>query len=284
MVLELAGLVTATGAVLGLLIGSFLNVVIYRVPIDLSIVTPPSVCDYCGKEIRPYDNVPVVSWLILRGRCRDCREPISIRYPIVEVLTGLFFVAVIVRFLGPLWQTVPGWTPSGRDVASSAVAIIAYLYFAAISVALASIDLDVRRLPNRIVLPAYGVGIGSFAIASVLSGDYFALLSAALGGAALFAAYFAMSMIHPRVMGLGDVKLAGVIGIFAGYAGLGPLLVGAFSAFVLGGLYALLLVVLRRASLKSDIPFGPWMLAGAWIGVFAGDELWWGHLSPSGLA
>jgi leader peptidase (prepilin peptidase)/N-methyltransferase len=282
--LELAGFVAAAGAVLGLLIGSFLNVVVYRVPNDLSIVSPPSACPRCGKEIRPYDNIPVASWLILRGRCRDCREPISIRYPIVEALTALFFVAVALRFLEPVWHTAPGPAPSGRDVASSAVETAAYLYFAAISLALALIDLDTRRLPNRIVLPSYGVGIGLLAIASVLSGDYSALLSAVVGGAALFVAYFVMALIHPGGMGLGDVKLAGVVGIFVGYAGLGPLLVGAFSAFVLGGLFALLLVVLRRAGRKSGIPFGPWMLAGAWIGIFAGDVLWRGYLSVFGLA
>src|ERR1700712_4336651 len=125
-------------AVVGLAIGSFLNVVIWRVPRGESVVRPGSHCPSCDHPVRPYDDIPVVSWLLLRGRCRDCGEPISARYPLVEAGTSALFVVIAVHF-GFSW------------------ALPAYLYLAAIGVALAMIDIDVHRLPNKIVLPSYGV-------------------------------------------------------------------------------------------------------------------------------
>lgn len=272
------------GGCLGLLIGSFLNVVAYRVPNRVSIVSPPSACPRCGNRIRAYDNVPVLSWLVLGGKCRDCREPISARYPLVEALTGVFFVAVAVRFLAPVLQAGDGAGPSARSLVAALIELSAYLYFAAISVALALIDIDTHRLPDRIVLPSYVVGIVLLGGAAVLSQDIGALLSALAGGAVLVAVYLALALIRPGGMGLGDVKLAGAIGILLGYLGLGPLLVGAFGAFLLGGLFSIVLLALRRAGRRSGIPFGPWMLAGAWIGIFAGDALWRGYLAVMGLA
>ena len=263
--------------ILGLLVGSFLNVVIYRVPIGKSIVTPPSACPACDARIKPWDNVPVISWLVLRGRCRTCSARISVRYPIVELLSGLLFAAVALRFSQPLD------IPTAALVATG-ILLVAYLYFAAISVALAAIDLDTHTLPNAIVLPAYAVVAALLVAASAVYGDYSQLVSAAIGGAAMFVAYLAMALVYPGGMGFGDVKLAGVLGLLLGFLGWGTLIVGAFAAFLLGGLFGVALLVFRKAGRKSGIPFGPWMLAGAWLGIFIGERIWNGYLGLFQLA
>lgn len=249
--------------VVGLLVGSFLNVVVWRVPRGESIVSPPSACPRCGARIKPYDNIPVVSWLMLRGRCRNCHEPISARYPLVEAGTGAFFVGVA-------WWAGP-----------SAV-LPAFLYLAAISVALALIDLDTRRLPNAIVLPAYPVALVLLAVASWAQDDWTALGRGAVGGAALYAFYFALMVLRPGGMGFGDVKLAGVLGLYLGWLGWSSVVVGAFGAFLIGGIVSIGLLLARRAGRKSAIPFGPFMLVGAWIGIFAGEAIGSGYLSLLG--
>lgn len=266
-------------ALFGALIGSFLNVVIYRVPAGKSIVSPPSACGSCGHEVRPYDNIPVVSWLVLRGKCRDCGSHISVRYPLVEFGGMLFFAIVAVRFVPPMFRVTS--TPA---LAADIVALVAFLYLSAISLALALIDLDVRRLPNSIVLPAYAVGALLLGAASILSGDYAALLRAAIGCAALGLLYLVMAVAIPGGMGFGDVKLAGVLGLFLGWLGWGPLAVGALLAFVLGGLFGIALLIVRKGGRKTAIPFGPWMLAGAWIGILVGTPLAAGYLSLFALA
>ena len=240
--------------VLGLLIGSFLNVVIWRVPRGESIVSPPSHCPNCDQPISPRDNIPLVSWLLLRGRCRNCGVAISARYPTVELVTGLLFAALA-------WRIGPH------------AALPAFLYLAAIAVALALIDLDTRRLPNVIVLPSYLVAAALLGLAAVVDGDWSRLGRAALGGAALFSFYFLLVLIYPKGMGFGDVKLAGVLGLYLGWVGWGALLVGAFLGFLLGGLLGGLLMVVGKAGRKTAIPFGPWMLAGALIAVFVGERL-----------
>jgi leader peptidase (prepilin peptidase)/N-methyltransferase len=262
----------------GILIGSFLNVVIYRVPLGKSIVSPPSACTQCAHEIKAYDNIPLVSWLLLRGQCRNCGTRISARYPLVELGTGVVFFAVSLLFA----PAILGAATVSAAIAASLV-LVAFLYLAAVSVALALIDIDVRRLPNAIVLPSYVVALALFTSASVLTGDYSGLIRAAIAMAALALAYFLMAIIRPGGMGLGDVKLAGVIGIYLGWIGWGPLAVGAFGAFILGGVYALVLILSRRATRKSGVPFGPWMLAGAWLGIAAGTSIFTGYLSLFGL-
>ncbi|WP_370448898.1 A24 family peptidase [Cryobacterium sp. TMT2-15-1] len=163
-------------------------------------------------------------------------------------------------------------------------ALAPFLYLAAVSVALAIIDLDTHTLPNRIVLPAYFVGAVLLTVAGVLVDEPTRMSGAFIGAGALFGVYFLMAMVYPAGMGLGDVKLAGVLGLYLGWLGWGQLAVGAFSAFLLGGVFALVLLVARRASRKSGIPFGPWMLAGAWLGIFYGEQIASGYLSLFGLA
>ena len=248
----------AIAGLFGLAVGSFLNVVIWRVPRGESVVAPRSHCPQCLHGIRARDEVPVLSWLLLRGRCRDCGARISVRYPLVELLTGALFVAVSIRFHDAI-----GLLP-------------AYLYLAALGVALALIDLDVRKLPNALTLPAYFVGPFLLAVA-VLShddGGWDALLRALGGLAAMYGFYFVLWYVtRGRGMGFGDVKLAGVLGLFLAFLGWNVWLVGLFAGFFVGGVVSILLLAAGRAERKSRVPYGPFMLTGAFIAVFVGSGL-----------
>ena len=239
---------------MGLFVGSFLNVVIYRVPKGESVVRPRSRCPGCGTQLAEYDNVPVVSWLVLRGRCRTCGEPISIRYPIVELLT-----AVVFGLLG--WHF--GWV----------WVLPAFLYLGAAGIALGAIDIDTKRLPDAIVKPSYAVAAVLLGAAAALDQDWATLLRVGLGGAALWAFYWLLVVIHPRGMGWGDVKLSGVLGMYLGWLGWGPLIVGAFLGFLLGGLLGAVLMVVGRAGRKTKIPYGPYMILGTFLAVFYGQTV-----------
>jgi leader peptidase (prepilin peptidase) / N-methyltransferase len=271
--------VVITAGVLGSVIGSFLNVVIYRVPIKRSIVSPPSACPHCGTHIAWYDNIPVISWIILRGKCRNCADPISVRYPLVELGTAIFFVLVSLVF-GPAILAAS----SSVGILAASLALVAFLYLASISVTLTLIDIDTHTLPNAIVLPALGVGAVLLGASSLLVGDLDALLRAGIGGASLFIAYYLMAILYPGGMGFGDVKLAAVLGLYTAWLGWGPLAVGALAAFFLGGIFGVVLLVARRAKRKTRIPFGPWMLAGAWVGIFFGEPVSAWYLGLFGLA
>jgi leader peptidase (prepilin peptidase)/N-methyltransferase len=254
----------AAAAVLGLLVGSFLNVVIHRVPQGLSVVRPPSACPSCGTPVAPRDNVPLASWLLLRGRARCCGAPVSARYPLVELATGAAFAGVA------------AWRGPGFDLP-------AFWYLAAVSVALAVIDVDVHRLPDAIVLRSYPVCAALLTAAALLDGRPGALVRAAVGGVALWALYFVLILVYPAGMGYGDVKLAGILGMYLGYVAWTALPVGAFLGFLAGGLVGGGLMLARRATRKSMIPFGPFMIVGAWAGMLAGPALVRGYLAAVGL-
>ena len=240
--------------VLGLAVGSFLNVVIHRVPRGESLLRPASHCPRCQRAVRPWENVPVLSWLALRGKCASCAGRISVRYPLVEAATAALFVAITLRF---------GLSPE----------LPAYLYLGAVSLALALIDLDVRRLPNSIVLPSYVVGAGLLALPAATGPDWPAAGRALLAMAVLFLVFFAIAYLYRGGMGLGDVKLAGVLGLYLGWLGWSSVVVGAFGGFLLGGLVGIALMVARRASRRTPVPFGPFMLAGALLAVFLADPI-----------
>jgi leader peptidase (prepilin peptidase)/N-methyltransferase len=256
--------VVVVAAVLGLAVGSFLNVVIWRVPRGESVLHPASACPRCGHPIRRFDNVPVVSWLVLRGRCRDCRAPIAVRYPVVELVTGVAFAAIA-------WWRGSSWS------------VPALCYLAAVSIALVVIDVEHRRLPDAIVLPSYPIGAALLVLATFGPGEDVPttrLLMALVGAAAMFAVYFLLMVVYPSGMGFGDVKLAGVLGMYLGWVGgVGALVVGFFAGFLLGGLYSLALILARRAGRRTAIAFGPWMVAGAWLGLAAGAPIWESYLS-----
>jgi len=253
MLLGIAGL-------LGLAVGSFLNVVIYRVPRGESLVRPGSHCPGCGSAVRRRHNVPILGWLLLRGRCADCGTPISARYPLVEAGTAALFVAVTARF-GWSWE-LPG-----------------YLYLAAIAIALAAIDLDVMRLPDKIVLPSYAVAVVLLAPAVIIGRSWGPAARGLLAAALLYGLYWILAVL-PKGMGRGDLKLAPLLGFYLGLLGWSSVAVGAFAGFLLGGLAGGVLMALRLADRKTRIPFGPYMLAGAFLAVFAAGPIahWYSNL------
>jgi leader peptidase (prepilin peptidase)/N-methyltransferase len=255
-------LAVCVAGVLGLTIGSFLNVVVWRVPRGESIVAPPSACPHCGHEIRNRDNVPVVGWLLLRGSCRDCRAPISARYPLVEAATGVLFVALTWRF------------------GVSAV-LPAYLYLAAVGLALALIDIDTKRLPDVLTKPSWVVTAVLLTVAAASTDQWSSLGRAAAGAAVLGAFYFFIWLAYPGGMGYGDVKLAPTLGAYLGWISYGALAVGAFTGFLYGGVFGIGLIALGRGGRKSKVPFGPFMLLGALTGVFVGRDLAHAYLTAT---
>jgi leader peptidase (prepilin peptidase)/N-methyltransferase len=257
-------LLLAVAGLLGLAVGSFLNVVIYRVPRGESLVRPGSHCPHCGHAVRNRHNIPVLGWLLLRGRCADCKARVSARYPLVEAGTAALFVAVTARF-GFSWE------------------LPAYLYLAAIAVALAIIDLDVKRLPDLIVKPSYVVALVLLAPAVIAEHSWAAAARGAAAAVLLFV-FFAALWLLPRGMGWGDVKLAGLLGLYLGWLGWSTTVVGAFSGFLIGGVIGVLLMLMRRAGRRSRIPYGPAMLAGAFVAVFAGPAIadWYLSLALAG--
>jgi leader peptidase (prepilin peptidase) / N-methyltransferase len=250
--------------VLGLVFGSFGNVVIHRVPAGESVVSPPSACPTCGTQIRPLDNVPVLSWLLLRGRCRSCGATISARYPLVELACGLLFVVMALRF-GLTW-VLPGYL---------------LLVWGLLCVAL--IDAATRRIPNAIsykLAPALLVLIGGGAL---LQGEPDAALRALLGGLAAFVALLALALISPGGMGMGDVKLAASLGVALGYLSWGHVLLGVFGGFLLGGLVSIVLLALRLRTRKDMLPFGPYLAVSTVGTVLAGREIIDAYLRATGL-
>lgn len=237
---------------LGLAVGSFLNVVIYRVPAGESVVRPASRCPRCKSEIRTRHNIPVLGWFMLRGKCFDCQAPISPRYPIVEAVTGALFAAVTVRILdlhlGP--------------------ALPAYLYFVAAAIALAVIDFEHKRLPDKVTLPSYPVLAILLAVAAATQHDWWSLARAAIGSAALYAFYYTIRIAYPAGMGFGDVKLAGLLGGVLAYLSWSALAVGAFLGFLLGSLGGIALMVSGKGGRKTAIPFGPFMIGGTLLALF----------------
>ena len=250
-------LVTVVCGLFGLAIGSFLNVVIWRVPRGESVVSPPSACPGCGTPIQPRDNIPVLSWLLLRGRCRQCGTRISARYPLVELLTAVLFVVAALKF--GLHAELP-----------------AYLYLVGVGVALAFIDLDVKRLPDVLTLPSYGVAVVLLGLASI--SEPHLLLRAVLGGLAMFGMYFALAFAYPAGMGFGDVKLSGVLGLYTAWLGWDVWGAGLLLGFFLGGFFGIGLVLLKKGGRKTAVPFGPFMLVGAFLAILVGHQLVNGYL------
>ncbi len=250
-------IVIAAVTLLGLAIGSFLNVVIYRLPSQSSLSSPPSACPRCDQSIRVRHNIPVLGWLLLRGRCADCSAPISVRYPLVEFVTAVLFVTVTLR-LHSLHKL--GVLP-------------AFLWFAAIGVALTMIDIDHHRLPDSIVLPSYPILGILLTLGAVVDDAPAALVRSIIGGLALYLGYLVLAVAYPAGMGFGDVKLAGLVGAVLGFISFPALIVGAFAAFLVGGLVGIGVLISRRGSRKTAIPFGPFMLVGTLISVLASTQI-----------
>jgi leader peptidase (prepilin peptidase)/N-methyltransferase len=234
---------------LGVIVGSFLNVVIHRVPRNESVVSPGSHCPTCDLPIKGRHNVPILSWLVLRGRCADCATRISLRYPLVEAATGLLFAGITLRF---------GLT----------MELSAYLYLAAIGVALMVIDFDVRLLPDSIILPSYVVSVLLLMPAGAVDSDWWRAERGLIGMVGLLVLYFALALSYPNGLGFGDVKLAGLVGLYLGWLSWNALLIGAFGAFVLAVLGRTAAIATRRADRYVTVPVGPCLIAAAALSVF----------------
>jgi leader peptidase (prepilin peptidase) / N-methyltransferase len=236
----------AIAAVAGAIVGSFLNVVVWRLPRGESLVSPGSRCGSCGAPVAPYDNVPVLSWLVLRGRCRRCGARISARYPVVELLTAGAFVAVV---------AVRGFDSD----------LVLELPFVAFLVALAGIDYDHKLLPNKLVYPMAGYGL----VATVLV-DRDDLVENLVAGAGAFLFLLLAALAYPRGMGMGDVKLGGAMGVYLGLS-----IVPAMLAAFLSGTAVGLVLIAREgaAARKKGVPFGVFLALGGLVGVLAGPEL-----------
>jgi len=276
-------IVTLLCAGFGLLLGSFLNVVVARVPAGESVASPPSHCPRCSAPIAPRDNIPVLSWLLLRGRGRCCGEPISVRYPLVEVSTALAFGAVAV-WVGRSAGSA-SWPLHGDRLPTlpAVLALLALLYLVAVSLALALIDIDVQRLPVVIVVPSWWICAALLAGSALLAGNRPAALRTLAGGLLLWVVYRLLHQIHPAGMAYGDVRLAGLIGLYLAWLGWMPLAVGAFAGFLFGSLGGVLVMALRGGGLRTKIPYGPYMLAGTWFGLVWGDALGEAYLRLTGL-
>ncbi len=250
--------------VLGLLVGSFGNVVVHRVPEGASVVRPRSACPGCGSEIAPRDNVPVVSWLLLRGRCRACGEPISVHYPLLELACGTLFAAVA-------WRVGASWLLPG-------LLLLVWLLLV-----LAVIDARTRRIPNALTYPLAPVLAVLLILGALLDGDPAAALRIPLAGLAGFAVLLVIALVNPRGMGMGDVKLAGVIGLGLGALGWGEVIVGLFAGFLLGGLAAIALLATGTRTRRDAIPFGPYLALGAIAALLAAQPIVGAYLGASGL-
>ncbi len=246
---ELAPLLAVTG-LFGLAIGSFLNVVIHRLPIGQSVVSPPSRCPSCGYRLQWRDNVPVLSWLLLGGKCRQCRAPISIQYPIVEMITAALFVLVT-------WLT-----PVGPLLASRLVLVV-------ILIVLFGIDLHHQILPNRITLPGIGLGLAFSLVAPPGLRD--AVIGAVVGAGILYGIAAAYYMVRREEgLGMGDVKMLAMIGAFLGWkAVLVTLILSSFA----GALVGLGIIAFSRGDMRLALPFGTFLALGALAAMLAGDPL-----------
>jgi len=243
--------VIAAALILGLLVGSFLNVCIHRVPLGMSIVRPASRCPRCGFELRWYQNVPILSYLLLRGKCASCKVRISIRYPMVEALTGLLFLLVFHCF-GISWATPVYWV------------------FVATLVVITFIDLDHQIIPDVISLPGIVVGFLTALMVPWLSWTD-SLFGILLGGGSLFlVAEVYQRLTGQEGMGGGDVKLLAMIGAFLGWKAVLPVI---FFGSLAGSLVGVPLMLLKRSDGKLAIPFGPFLALGALICLFWGRQL-----------
>lgn len=241
-------------AALGLAVGSFLNVVIYRVPRHRSIAAPRSACPGCDAPIASYDNIPVLSWLVLRGRCRHCQTRISVRYPLVEAATAALFAGAALR-LGIHWE------------------LPAFLILLAALLALAWIDYEHLVLPSVIIYPATTVVAGFLVIAALVGHEGGRLLVAGICAAAWFLVFFAINALNPRWLGFGDVRLAPLLGLGLGWLGVRYVLLGFFAANFIGAVIGVTLIATKKMERSQPVPYGVFLALGTALALFAGPFL-----------
>ena len=239
---------------LGLVVGSFDNVAIYRIPEGKSVVAPRSFCPGCEESISWYDNLPLLSYIILRGRCRHCGMRISIQYPLVELVSGLLFLAVFAK-MDFSWSTL----------------LVPYLFMVTVLIIVSVIDLERQIIPNKIMYPSIIIGLAAMGLVALAEGSahifWESLKGFAVGGVPLAL----LALLIPKGMGMGDAKLAAFTGIFLGWH---SQIVAFFFAFLLGAIAGVAMIVAGKKGRKSRIPFGPFLAVGAVISLFWGQSIW----------
>lgn len=247
---------------LGVAVGSFLNVLIHRVPAGASVVRPGSACPGCGHMITARDNIPVVSWVLLRGRCRSCGARISARYPAIELLNGA------------LWVLLGWWA-----LANDQLALLPWLLvLASAGIALTVIDLGHHRLPNALVYPLYPLLLVGLLVAAWGSGRA-PVVPALIGAGVWLVPIGGIWLISGgRGMGLGDVKVAPILGATLGWVSVGSSVVGLLVAFLAGAVVGVALIAAGRASRKTAVPFGPFLFLGTLVGLLAGEAVVRGYV------
>lgn len=237
----------------GLAVGSFDNVAAYRIPEGISLWSPRSFCPRCQSQIAWYDNIPILSFVLLRGRCRRCGEAISFRYPLVELASGLLFLTVFAR-LGFEWRAE----------------LVPHLFLVTILIIVSAIDLQRQIIPNRVIYPSIPLGLAAMGVVALARGDVWIILRSLAGLAIGGVPLGLLALLLPRGMGMGDAKLAAFTGIFLGFQQLTAL----FLAFLTGSLAGIALIVAGRRDRKSRIPFGPFLALGAFLALMFGERIW----------
>jgi leader peptidase (prepilin peptidase)/N-methyltransferase len=256
--------VAVAAVAFGAVLGSFATVLIVRIPAGHDFIRGRSACTGCNAEIHWYDNIPVVSWLVLRGKCRQCSARISWMYPAVEVAVASLFLGIYLIY-GLSWTA----------------AVLAFI--AVVSVALFVIDLKHKRLPHTLVLPSYAIVL-ALMIVAWLVGERATWWSALVGLCAMGGFYGVLWFIYPRGMGFGDVTTAGLLGMVAGFISLESLAVAAIAGPLVGGLVVAVLLVMRRVAKGTAIPYGPALITGAWLGLLWGEHIAHLYLRALGVA
>jgi len=241
-----------TAAIGGLLIGSFLNVVIHRLPRRESVVHPRSRCPACEAAIAPRDNIPLLSWIVLRGRCRHCGTAISGRYPLVELATGLLFGATTLAI---------GAEPE----------LPAFLVFTAALIAASAIDLEHHIIPNRLVFPTLGLTAAGLVAAAAADGDWGRVGDGAVGAGAFSGVLLVLNLVYPAGMGFGDVKFASLLGLALGWLRPGLVAVALFGSFLAAAVVGLALIITGVRGRKDPVPFGPFLAVATYATILVGD-------------
>jgi len=244
----------------GLVVGSFLNVCIYRIPRNKSIIWPSSRCPNCNSTIRAIDNIPVVSYILLRGRCRDCSKPISVRYPVVEALNGIFYVILLWRY-------------------GLSTGTVVYMAFFSALIVITFIDLDFQIIPDVITIPGTLISflLAVFIVIDPFTGQMPIGFRQSLTGLLLgFGLYYAIAVLSKGGMGGGDVKMMAMVGALTGWKGV---LFTTFFGSLAGSIVGIALMIFRGKGRKSRIPFGPFLAFGSALYILAGKEIIYFYLN-----
>lgn len=246
-------------SIYGLLFGSFANAVAYRVPHNETLMTR-SHCPKCDAKITAWQNIPIISWIFLRGKCANCKEPISIQYPLIELLTAVIFGII-------------GWKVSTLDLPlfSNILTLIALCYFAFIGVVLSIIDQKTMKLPTKLIYPTLIVVFVLLGVSSLVQGDYSSIVHMCLGSVASSLFYGILWFVFPKGMGFGDVRLSLLTGAVLGWFSIGHAVLGIFLPFIVLSIVTLPLMIAGVVKRKTKLPLGPWIIASAVLTIACGD-------------